>query len=396
MPNTDRLQYFNWMNDLIEAEEYEEINIVTFLDHFEISQIEFETNIDKFNLDIFTYYNPTVIFSGDQQLIESYYAIENEPNHVVIVQTAYEQYVNIHGEPDKDWMLPIPVIVQTTDMLAGSLGLEYDFTLEATGTEPITWQIISGSMPPGLRFDPHTGSFSDTPAVMGEFTFTVQATNAAGSVTEEFTIEIGDVPAPGWPVIQTLILPLATSTNYPFNLSALGTPVTWSIVSGSLPLGMSITGRAGTISGHPSGYYLYHTPYTITFQAENPVGTTTRTLTLVVPGVSGSEDPDAYIGVQYVPMQINPDEDDDDDVNIGFQSGITQTTASVTEQAPSWVLISGILPPGLNLNETTGVISGIPVEVGVFEFTIQMTKGVDVTTFVITIEIIEAELGTMP
>ena len=44
-------------------------------------------------------------------------------------------------------------------------------------------------------------------------------------------------------------------------------------------------------------------------------------------------------------------------------------TASGGTLPYTWSIISGSLPPGLTLNSTNGVISGTPIDMGVFSFT---------------------------
>ena len=78
----------------------------------------------------------------------------------------------------------------TTDTLPdGKMGEAYSQTLTATGTAPITWS-IDGGLPAGLSLNADTGEISGTPTAEGTATFTVKATNSAGSNTKELSITI--------------------------------------------------------------------------------------------------------------------------------------------------------------------------------------------------------------
>ena len=90
----------------------------------------------------------------------------------------------------------------TTALLpGGTVGSAYSQTLIATGDTPITWSIESGSLPAGLSLEASTGIISGTPATVETASFTIKATNAAGSdtkalsidITAEVTITYGDV-----------------------------------------------------------------------------------------------------------------------------------------------------------------------------------------------------------
>lgn len=85
----------------------------------------------------------------------------------------------------------------TTDSLPnGTVDTEYKQTLIADGTAPIKWSVTDGSLPDGLSLS-EDGVLSGTPTAETaekDFTFTVTATNDAGSDSKEFTLTIGVAP----------------------------------------------------------------------------------------------------------------------------------------------------------------------------------------------------------
>ncbi|MBC7517878.1 MAG: SGNH/GDSL hydrolase family protein [Microbacteriaceae bacterium] len=55
------------------------------------------------------------------------------------------------------------------------------------GTRPLSYSIVKGSLPQGLKFDAKTGQITGIPRTTGYFTFTWSATNAFGTATAEYT-----------------------------------------------------------------------------------------------------------------------------------------------------------------------------------------------------------------
>ena len=85
----------------------------------------------------------------------------------------------------------IYTVTITTDTLPdGKVGEAYSQTLSADGTTPITWSVENGDWPTGLSLNKDTGEISGTPTAAGTSTFTVKATNSAGSDTKELSITI--------------------------------------------------------------------------------------------------------------------------------------------------------------------------------------------------------------
>jgi hypothetical protein len=149
---------------------------------------------------------------------------------------------------------PALVITSTTlpSAIAGSAS--YSSSLKASGgTAPYTWSITSDSLPSGLSLATTTGIVSGTPTATGVFTFTVAVTDAespAQSTSGKISLSVMAAP-----LTITSTLPSGTDgTAYsaPLKVSG-GTPAyTWSITSGSLPAGLSLSATTGVISGTPT------------------------------------------------------------------------------------------------------------------------------------------------
>lgn len=132
-------------------------------------------------------------------------------------------------------------------------GEAYVSHLSATGVSsfPIIWDVIGGSLPPGLTLehitnDP-TALISGTPTASGQYVFNVRALLLNGSYAVH-TYLINVI------VISTTSLPSYTlGTAYSYQLTATGGSgnYAWAIVSGTLPTGLSMS-LTGLISGTPT------------------------------------------------------------------------------------------------------------------------------------------------
>ena len=85
-----------------------------------------------------------------------------------------------------------PPKITTESLPDGEVGTAYNQTLTATGNDTITWS-VSGTPPAGLNLS-EDGKITGTPTTAGTYTFTVTATNSAGSDSEEYTLTIKAVP----------------------------------------------------------------------------------------------------------------------------------------------------------------------------------------------------------
>jgi len=94
-----------------------------------------------------------------------------------------------NGNGDDNGGKGVAPTITTASLPNGTVGTAYSQTLAATGDTPITWSLESGTLPTGLTLAT-SGTISGTPSTANTFTFTVKATNNAGSITKSLSITI--------------------------------------------------------------------------------------------------------------------------------------------------------------------------------------------------------------
>lgn len=152
------------------------------------------------------------------------------------------------------------------------------------GVPPYTWSAVS-ILPAGMRLSTN-GVLSGSPFMAGTDTINVQAcdseTKAQCSKTTPLQLQVNPyVPM----VVTTTTVPIAT-VGYPYSaqLSETGGlgPFTWSIVSGTLPSGLSLNSTAGTIIGSNPSQVLNAI---MQFQVTDSTGATANSPNIVVPSM---------------------------------------------------------------------------------------------------------------
>ncbi|MCJ2381117.1 Ig-like domain-containing protein [Parabacteroides sp. AGMB00274] len=89
-----------------------------------------------------------------------------------------------------------PPKITTASLLNGTVGTSYSQTL-ASDNNPTNWSITSGTLPAGLTLDTSTGEITGAPTTAGTSTFTVTATNSAGSDSKELSLTVKSVSVTG-------------------------------------------------------------------------------------------------------------------------------------------------------------------------------------------------------
>src|SRR5208283_4157317 len=115
---------------------------------------------------------------------------------------------------------------------------------------PYTFSIASGSLPPGLTLNTSTGAITGTPTTAGTYNFTAQVVDSQGNTA---TSSCSIVVSPA----LTLSCPTGMAqvgVAYSSALVASGgvAPYTFSIISGSLPPGLTLNTSTGAITGTPT------------------------------------------------------------------------------------------------------------------------------------------------
>lgn len=249
-------------------------------------------------------------------------------------------------------------ITTASTLPGGTVGKAYSQTLSATGgTSPYSWSVTSGSLPAGLGLDAGSGKISGTPLVPGTSNFTVQVSDSAsGKASQPFSLTITLATA-ALSITTASPLPGGTvGTSYSQTLTATGgiAPYTWSVTGGSLPGGISLGSSTGTLAGTPTSA----ATSTFTVQVTDSTGAnTSKPFSLTIGSGGGalsitiaSTLPSGTIGTQY----------------------LETLTASGGSTPYTWTVTGGALPGGLALN-SSGVITGIPIQAGSFSFTVEVS-----------------------
>jgi hypothetical protein len=182
--------------------------------------------------------------------------------------------------------------ITTSTLQPVALNAAYNQTLTAAGGRvPYAWSVTSGALPTGLTLAPATGIISGTATAPGTYTFVVQVTDAdSRNATKTLSITAGSATPPAVLSITTTSLP-AGAVNKAYTTTTLaatgGTaPRSWTLVSGTLPPGITLTSATGIISGTPTAGGSYDLTVQVMDANGNPA---TQTLSIVVldPTISG-------------------------------------------------------------------------------------------------------------
>jgi hypothetical protein len=220
------------------------------------------------------------------------------------------------------------------------------WTLSGTGCSGTACGALSNQTPSSV-------TYTAPGSVTANLSVQVLATSVADS-GESAPVLLTVVPPPS---VTTTSLPGITAGgvyNTALQVSGGVSPYSWSINSGSLPTGLSLSSD-GTISGTSC------TGSTSKF--------TVQVADSATPPLTGSAP--LSISVTVVPLSIS---------TTSLPNGVTDTIYNQQVQVAggvspyTWSVASGSLPTWASLNSTTGSIAGIPGTTGTANFTLQVTE----------------------
>jgi large repetitive protein len=160
---------------------------------------------------------------------------------------------------------------------SSEVGIRFGKTFTATGgSGTYTWALVSGALPPGVALDATRGTITGTPETAGNFAFALTATDSEGRVANA---SAALTVAPRLAIKTLRVKSAKLARTYQMKLATVGgvQPVTWRVVRGTFPLGVSFSRKTGTIAGTPRRIGSFR----VTLEARDALGAKSRT-TLVL------------------------------------------------------------------------------------------------------------------
>jgi hypothetical protein len=235
----------------------------------------------------------------------------------------------------------------------GTAGEPFAWNLTAVGGyPPFVWTVVSGALPSGVSLTPD-GSVSGSPDAVGNYTFTVQATDIHNQTANAtFTIEVRERPhsIALLPVGEAFALAGSEMTPIEIHWSGVNVqlPLAWSAVG--LPEGTTL-GQDGNATGRPTVTGTFIVTVTVQDSAGSPASATT-TFTITIPQVE--------VHARQVPT-----------LQVGVPTSDQILTHAGT-YALNFTIVDGTLPPGLSI-APDGRLVGTPSQAGTFNFTLRAT-----------------------
>jgi hypothetical protein len=160
---------------------------------------------------------------------------------------------------------------------------------------------------------------------------------------------------PNQPVFTNIDVPsTGTVGSFYFGNVTASNTTSYSVISGSLPTGVTLNTSNGNISGTPSAAGTF----TFNIRATGPGGTAnTGNLSVTI------------AADVVAPAWVDNTLSGDLRVGIAYSDGVSASGTS-----PTYSVSVGSLPPGITLNTSTGAVTGTPTAQGSYSFTLRASN----------------------
>jgi hypothetical protein len=228
----------------------------------------------------------------------------------------------------------------TSSRTTARVGVPYrSFVGVSGGPTAYTHSIVSGSLPDGLALEPSTGRISGTPTTAGPALARIRTQNQSGDANDlDLTIFV--LARDFQPILRCPLPGGALGRSYSSGLSLNSSLNAIYSISGSLPPGLSLNSSTGQITGTTSSAGSFFFTAVATGATSTPL---TASCSIFVsdssvanPNVACPDQNDMLVGEFYASPAI----------------------ASGGRRPYTYSLYQSTLPPGLNLDSNSGLISG--------------------------------------
>jgi hypothetical protein len=187
--------------------------------------------------------------------------------------------VDLNTMPDNPSCLKLPGLPDATS------GVHYSATIVASGGAPPYTFYLLGALPPDLHLNRLTGELSGVPSLAGLMpqvhTFSVMVVDASSTpktVTRKLSITVN--PPPQITTVSLADAFMEQSYQEPLQVRGGSNPVSWEIVDGQLPAGLSLDPNTGIVAGVPP--------------TARPAKTTTAYFTVEVADLNSATDTETF------------------------------------------------------------------------------------------------------
>jgi hypothetical protein len=226
----------------------------------------------------------------------------------------------------------------------------YQHPLRAEGGNvPYFWELAGGALPAGIQLN-SDGLIVGRPQNDGTFPFQARVVDASkAAAVQAFTLRVGS----GLTLVSAAELASGSvGTPYEQPLMAAGgsPPFRWSVSSGALPPGVTLE-RSGILRGQPSGAGRF------------------RFEVMVRDSARAAAVQSFQLDVQAALKVVTPTALTDANLNRVYSKPLELEGGNWPYR---WTLAGGALPPGVQLDESSGTVRGTPSMAGNYEFDVEV------------------------